>query len=87
MSDREGNLGVPRRGTVDCGDDRYFDVEQVPQEVFAFPVHLIPLLGGIPWTRSGRDSGAAEFVTGPGKNDDLIVAITADIRKSVFELL
>src|SRR5271165_996187 len=73
-------------GTVDCADHRHLDVQEVHQQVAAFPMDPVDPLdrrarreGRSPWGRAR----SGKLRSGPGYDYDTVLAVGADVVKGL----
>src|SRR5215813_964984 len=71
---------------VDSTDHRHFDIQQVQEELLAFPIGPVPIASGAPQApvRSGTRSGKCLART--GHNHDFILRVAANIPKRLPKL-
>ena len=78
---------MAQRGAVDGADHRHVDRQKVREKVFRRPAELRPFLRAHVVRLAVRfriGGGTGKFCSGAGHDHDLVLAIAADMKKSVL---
>src|SRR5262245_44832614 len=66
---------------VDGTDHRYFDIEQIQEELLAFPIGPVPIAGGAPQAPVRSGPRSRKGLTRTGHDHDFILRVAANIPK------
>ena len=78
---------MAERGAVHCADHRHVDRQKVREKVFSRPAKLRPFLGAHMVRLAVRfriGGGTGKSLAGASHDHDLVLAIAADLKKSVL---
>src|SRR5262245_47394412 len=70
---------------VDGTDHRYFDIEQIQEELLAFPIGPVPITSGAPQAPVRSGTRSRKGLARTGHDHDFILRVAANIPKRLPE--
>src|SRR6266850_1381561 len=78
-------FGMDRNGSVDCGDDRHWNIEQICKDLFALAIDLVVPAGGEEVEALGIDA-IDEGLACAGQDDHPVGRVLADLVEELDKL-